>query len=108
MHPFFVILSGFLLVIAVLGFVVYIDLVTQVINPPKLNHSQGSADASTDEAAATHHEDKTTGQIRADASVNGLGRAQASAEIGHEFQNTRKNLGDSVSSLNLIIEPTCR
>lgn len=76
----------FFLSMAAVGLMIYLDMRPYAAKPPQLNHLDGSKDVTTADATASHQEDKATGEIKADASVNGSGKAEASAELGHEFQ----------------------
>lgn len=80
-------IAAFFAIICVFGTIIYLDTITQVIKPPKLNHSEGSDEVTGAEAKATYHEDKETGEIKAQASLSGPGTAQASAQMGHDFHN---------------------
>jgi hypothetical protein len=76
----------FFMSMATVGLMIYLDMRPYVAQPPQLNHLDGSENVTTADATASHQEDKATGEIKANASVNGNGKAEASAELGHEFQ----------------------
>ena len=76
----------FFLSIGTVGLIIYLDMKPYVATPPQFNYLDGSKDVTTADATASHQEDKATGEIKADAAVNGNGKAEASAELGHEFQ----------------------
>ena len=75
----------FLVAIAGLGLMIYMDIKPTVVKPPQLNYADGLQNMAA-EATATHQEDKANGEVRAESTVNGNGKAEASAELGHEFQ----------------------
>ncbi len=68
-----------------IGFLIYYDMKPIAAKPPQLNYADGSESVTAD-ATATHQENKANGELRAESAVNGSGKAQASAELGHEFQ----------------------
>ncbi len=75
----------FVLVFSVMGLLMYLDAKTLVARPPKLSIAEGSAEAVTDQASATHDEDAKTGRMRVEAVLNGSGRGHAACSLGHEF-----------------------
>jgi hypothetical protein len=83
----------FALVFAVTALMMYLDTRTLVARPPKLTVAEGTAEASTDQASATHDEDAKTGRMRVQAVLNGAGQGQASATLGHEFAVRGKKAG---------------
>jgi hypothetical protein len=82
-------LVSFFVMIGTLGLVIYLDMKPQVAEG-NYNYVDGSAHVSTPDATATHQENRANGEISARAALNGLGKAEASAELGHEFQYTGK------------------
>src|SRR5918996_3598413 len=80
---------SFLVMIGALGLVIYLDMKPQVAEG-NYSYVDGSANMSAPDAIATHQENRANGEISAHAAVNGLGKAEASAELGHGFQYTGK------------------
>lgn len=75
----------FFLAIAGVLFMIYLDLRPIAAKPPQFNYADGSEEMTAD-ATATHQENKANGEVRAESGVDGSGKAQATAELGHEFQ----------------------
>jgi hypothetical protein len=83
----------FLLAFSITALVMYLDAKTLVARPPKFTIAEGSAEASSEQASVAHDEDAKSGRIRVEAVLNGAGRGQASATLGHEFQVRAKRAG---------------
>jgi len=83
----------FLVAFAITAVVMYLDAKTLVARPPKFTIAEGSAEASSEQASVAHDEDAKSGRIRVEAVLNGAGRGQASATLGHEFQVRAKRAG---------------
>ena len=83
----------FLVAFAITALVMYLDAKTLVARPPKLSIAEGSAEASSEQASVAHDEDAKSGRMRVEAVLNGAGRGQASATLGHEFQVRAKRAG---------------
>jgi hypothetical protein len=83
----------FLVAFAITALVMYLDAKTLVARPPKFTIAEGSAEASSEQASVAHDEDAKSGRIRVEAVLNGAGRGQASATLGHEFQVRAKRAG---------------
>lgn len=78
--------AGFFLVVFVItALMMYLDVKTLVARPPKLSVAEGTTEASTEQVSAAHDEDPKTGRMRVEAVLNGSGRGQASATLGHDF-----------------------
>ena len=83
----------FLVAFAITALVMYLDAKTLVARPPKLSIAEGSAEATSEQASVAHDEDAKSGRMRVEAVLNGAGRGQASATLGHEFQVRAKRAG---------------
>lgn len=73
--------------------VMLVDTKVVVVRPPKLSFADGTAEANSADAEARHEEDKSNGTLRVRAAVQGGGRAEAVAELGHEFEIRAKKPG---------------
>ncbi|MGH6636155.1 MAG: hypothetical protein ACRED0_08520, partial [Gammaproteobacteria bacterium] len=80
---FFVMIGG-------LAFIMYRDAKTQAVEPKYFGFIEGDSEASSADAQAAHHEDKDSGEIKAEVSLNGSGKAHALARLGHEFECKEK------------------
>lgn len=80
---FFVMIGG-------LAFFMYVDTKTQAVEPKYFGFIEGDSEASGADAQAAHHEDKDSGEIKAEVSLNGSGKAHAFARLGHEFECKEK------------------
>jgi hypothetical protein len=64
----------------------YIDNHTVYVRPGKFNFANGNSDKTIDAAVAYHQENKSEGEFSIEASVTGDGKAEATAQVGHEFE----------------------
>lgn len=80
----------FVVMIGGLAFVMYMDTKTKVVEPKYYGFVEGDSEASSPDAQAAHHADKDSGEIKAEVSVNGSGKARALARLGHEFECKEK------------------
>lgn len=80
---FFVMIGG-------LAFFMYMDTKTQAVEPKYFGFIEGDSEASSADAQATHRENKNSGEIKAEVSLNGSGKAHALARLGHEFECKEK------------------
>ena len=78
----------FFVALAVIAFVIYADAKTIVIGPRKFNYKEGAANTNSEQARASQDADQETGNMRASASLEGTGKADASARVGWEHQFT--------------------
>ncbi len=83
----------FVLAFSITALVMYLDAQTLVARPSKFTIAEGSAEASSEQASVAHDEDAQSGRMRVEAVLNGTGRGQASATLGHEFQVRGKKAG---------------
>lgn len=86
-----VMLVLFFVAIGGLAFIMYRDAKTQAVEPKYFGFIEGDSEASSADAQAAHHEDKDSGEIKAEVSLNGSGKAHALARLGHEFECKEKN-----------------
>jgi len=80
----------FVVMILGLAFFMYMDAKTQVVEPKYYGFIEGDSEASSPDAQAAHHADKNSGEIKAEVSLNGSGKARAVARLGHEFECKEK------------------
>ncbi|MGH8659961.1 MAG: hypothetical protein ACREV4_16215 [Gammaproteobacteria bacterium] len=80
----------FFAMIGGLAFVMYMDTKTQAVEPKYFGFIEGDSEASCADAQAAHHEDKDSGEIKAEVSLNGSGKAHAVARLGHELECKEK------------------
>ncbi|MGH8603352.1 MAG: hypothetical protein ACREXR_11450 [Gammaproteobacteria bacterium] len=91
----------FVVMIGGLAFFMYMDTKTQVVEPKYYGFIEGDSEASSPDAQAAHHADKHTGEIKAEVSLNGSGKAHALARLGHEFECKEKKSTQTIIKVKL-------
>lgn len=75
----------FVVMIGGLAFFMYRDSKTQTVEPKYFGFIEGDSKTSSEDAEAAHYEDKDSGEIKVEVTLNGSGTAHAVARLGQEF-----------------------